>query len=1213
MLGASKSISGFDPRSVGGCAMWFDATDSTTVTLSSGNVTQWNDKSGNARNLTAVSGISNATVSSAFQNGLNVLNFSGNGLYRSAANTAVYPQDVYIVVAVKSLTTHVDVLGMGDTASDNFNSLTFGENVARRWQNGSSGGGRLTYSPTDEISTGFLLIQWSIANNNFLLRRNGELLVKTTAYTYSFSAPSTSVFQIGFRHTNNNGVNFSGYIGEIVVFDSQLGDGQRQAVEGYLSWKWGLQSPSSSPANIPGLALWLDAADTTSTGTGSTLSTWYDKSTTGNNFTNVGASCSNIMDGPNRVVKFPNTACMISSSSITFTTSSAFYFVFKNTAFNVLNYAVDFPNIVHNGQQAGDFSIRFASGTLYGANGATDVNSLANGNYWINGVFNTYSGPYSDVYMMIGTLQPTVGGTSTIAISLPPATTSSNYSGRYFIGNFAELLYYPAGLTTTQRQSVESYLARKWNIPVPNQVLPVAHPFRSIRPLARYFNPIDVPECELWLDAADMSSITLSGSSVTRWGDKSGKGRHYATYVTPPVYAATDGGGVTFNYGQTLYNADSWSGNGASVDIFVVSTPWPNTQYNDWRTLVRGSGHHVLIEDNSSRLGFYNGGFYQFGSLTLGNTKSLLYVTVNSAFVSSAAINGTSALSVAGGTQASYSSPFYWVGGYAEYQPWGTINELIIFSNLTTSQRQQIEGYLAGKWGLRSSIPAAHSFKAIPPSTALPFLPTNISGCALWLDAADRTSFSFSSGSNISQWQDKSGNGRNGTALNSPVLTSAQQSGLPVVTLVSASSQYFDFGNTLNLETSGLTIFFVGKTSLSSYGSFIVKSSYRALGGRWYLINETPNLFFGVDPSGLVTPSNAITTSTSTSGKFAIYSAATDRTSSNYLYTDGKLMASVGFSNTTNFSTSDKLYVGAYPDSTGLAPQSGYYYNGTIGEIIVYSGILSTAQRQQVEGYLAWKWDLVPRLVYPDITGTSAVVVNAAWTAYTFTSTSTSGTLRVPPGKTVTVDYLLVGGGGGASGYIGGGGGGGYYVYTTSTSFTSGMYTISIGSGGTGQIGTNAPSPTGGGSTTIVKSGTTIATGPGGGGAAPIGGLAGSSGPFTGGSYNDPTINSGGGAGAGGNGANGATYGGNGGIGVQNSITGTATYYGGGGGGGWYTGNVPGTGGAGGGANGATVYNPGSSNNGTNGLGGGGGGSTGGGSSIGGNGGSGIAIIRIYS
>ena len=237
-------FTGFTPRQIPGLALWFDGTDSSTITLSSGSLTQWNDKSGNGRNLTAVSGYANATVSSAFQNGLNVFNFSGNGLYRTAGGAVVYPQDCYIVVALKSTTAHVDVLGMGDTGNDNFNSLTFGEYSASRWHNGSSVFARTPncVSSTTETSTSFLLIQWSIANNNFLLRRNGTQLVQTASYTYGFSNSSTSVFQIGFRHTNTTSANFSGYIGEIVVFNNQLGTTDRQNVESYLAQKWGLVS-----------------------------------------------------------------------------------------------------------------------------------------------------------------------------------------------------------------------------------------------------------------------------------------------------------------------------------------------------------------------------------------------------------------------------------------------------------------------------------------------------------------------------------------------------------------------------------------------------------------------------------------------------------------------------------------------------------------------------------------------------------------------------------------------------------------------------------------------------------------------------------------------------------------------------------------------------------------------------------------------------------
>ena len=38
-----------------------------------------------------------------------------------------------------------------------------------------------------------------------------------------------------------------------------------------------------------------------------------------------------------------------------------------------------------------------------------------------------------------------------------------------------------------------------------------------------------------------------------------------------------------------------------------------------------------------------------------------------------------------------------------------------------------------------------------------PFSPTQVSGCQLWLDAADPATISFSSGTSVSQWNDKSG------------------------------------------------------------------------------------------------------------------------------------------------------------------------------------------------------------------------------------------------------------------------------------------------------------------------------------------------------------------------------------------------------------------------------------------------------------------------
>jgi hypothetical protein len=58
----------------------------------------------------------------------------------------------------------------------------------------------------------------------------------------------------------------------------------------------------------------------------------------------------------------------------------------------------------------------------------------------------------------------------------------------------------------------------------------------------------------------------------------------------------------------------------------------------------------------------------------------------------------------------------------------GHISEFIIFDNvLTTTQRQQVESYLAQKWGLVSSLPAGHlnaTFPAGSPAAIQPFVPS---------------------------------------------------------------------------------------------------------------------------------------------------------------------------------------------------------------------------------------------------------------------------------------------------------------------------------------------------------------------------------------------------------------------------------------------------------------------------------------------------------
>jgi hypothetical protein len=71
-------------------------------------------------------------------------------------------------------------------------------------------------------------------------------------------------------------------------------------------------------------------------------------------------------------------------------------------------------------------------------------------------------------------------------------------------------------------------------------------------------------------------------------------------------------------------------------------------------------------------------------------------------------------LTLASTTSPSLSIGFFGPGASQYYQ--GDIAEMIVYSsNITTPQRQQVEGYLAAKWGLQSSLPTSHPFRAIKP------------------------------------------------------------------------------------------------------------------------------------------------------------------------------------------------------------------------------------------------------------------------------------------------------------------------------------------------------------------------------------------------------------------------------------------------------------------------------------------------------------------
>jgi len=247
----------------------------------------------------------------------------------------------------------------------------------------------------------------------------------------------------------------------------------------------------------------------------------------------------------------------------------------------------------------------------------------------------------------------------------------------------------------------------------------------------------------------------------------------------------------------------------------------------------------------------------------------------------------------------------------------------------------------------------------------------------------------------------------------------------------------------------------------------------------------------------------------------------------------------------------------------------------------------------------------------------------------------TGATTWTAPQDVDTVDYLVVGGGGGGGGTLSGGGGGAGGLLTGSgyPVNQSIIYTVSVGSGGSGggvvpqydigQTGRNGGNSsfdsiiTVGGGGGGVQIGTTIGQNGGSGGGGSNGAPGGTGIPgqgYNGGlGFGIPSISTGGGGGAGSSGSDGiSTAGGAGGNGLSSNITGTQIFYAGGGGGAAYLRTASGTGGIGGGGTGAGAAR---AVNGTNDLGGGGGGGSYDGISYlaGADGGSGVVVIRYLT
>jgi hypothetical protein len=509
------------------------------------------------------------------------------------------------------------------------------------------------------------------------------------------------------------------------------------------------------PRTISGCQLWLDAADqNVMTLSGSTVTQWKDKSGNVKNTTSYAGTPT------------VNASAINGRQAITLNGSSSFTgsITGSGNTLTVCIVGIQGSGCATDGgllcfgrpgvadwQDTGSFTIEEGqlSGSMFSTRAFVSTQRTTTG---VNTPFIyilIFDGTYANTYTN-GTFQSSTSSSGSFAYTEYKIGTRAGNSGdTFWTGFIGEALVYNSALTTSERQQVEGYLAHKWGL---QTSIPSTHPFYSIRPHLRTFQPIDVPGCQLWLDAADLSSLVLSGSSVTTWNDKSGNGYHMNTLPASAGWSGTAAYptiGTSINGLQTVkFLAQSGLKQSTTLDG-VKNLFWVGRIAAPDGTAAGGNSCYFLLGHDTQydwHSAIYRGGFvdvnaqggisYAIANLftsdptAVTNTTFLNVIMPSPPSISLLSVTGITGTTLYQGICYDRSTHTGWCGDLAEV--------LIYSTALTTSQRQQVEGYLAHKWGLTPTIQSTHSFKSFPPAS-VPSPPAAIASVTL-------TSLSTSSG-----------------------------------------------------------------------------------------------------------------------------------------------------------------------------------------------------------------------------------------------------------------------------------------------------------------------------------------------------------------------------------------------------------------------------------------------------------------------------------
>ena len=575
-----------------------------------------------------------------------------------------------------------------------------------------------------------------------------------------------------------------------------------------------------------------------------------------------------------------------------------------------------------------------------------------------------------------------------------------------------------------------------------------------------YFTPLEIPNCALWLDGSDpfgTGKIPPNRSTIARWTDKSPNAVAFSTSGAPTFSTGVynNNGLIVFN-GSTMLVNSSFNYTLPARTLFVVAQ---QTFYNNNNcgilSFAAGTSNDALLSNTISyNTGYFGGSAFQivsqFPGLFFNYTavKTLtpfgIYSDTNAGQQEYAYVNGQQQYLVTYPT-----APGNSIGltiGCRVNDParffFGYIGEVLVYNSvLSITQRQQIEGYLAQKWGIRSELPDEHLGKRVLyynlaqtanmyfsayeighvganvaslafsrkfyVYTSSNFYPTLFGGgLLLWLDGFDPATI-ITSGNAVTQWRDKSGYSNNAiTQSPTAPIWKPWNNDIQNTSITFDGNNYMQINkNFMSTINGSMFAVFRAPTAVPNQPQMVIQNQ-----GAWSMPDfqlQPTQFVVSTAQSSIVSQFASPVTNYSITSIEIIKQQSTINT-----YFNGTLNQSVKFS--SFYSTGDTLdlpNIGRYT-SSGIESQDARFV-GDLQEIIVYNSTLTTSMRQVIEGYLAWKWFLQSNLPSVHPYYSIGPTCNAAYIG--IPPTITQATLTALPNLLTWFDFSRLTGGSGAS------------------------------------------------------------------------------------------------------------------------------------------------------------------------------------------------------